>query len=81
MHTFWDSNCLDPWKCWSTGEFDCMLCTAANQCQESYHKTIHRTKIPGMYKGSTEHVIQVAVPKLVKLDGVMLPSEMNFKVR
>ena len=80
MDTFWNSNCLDPWKCWCIGEFDCMLATPENQCQEAYHKTILKRKIPGMFKGSTEQVIQVSMPQLVKMDGLLLPSEINFKV-
>ena len=51
------------------------------QCQEAYHRTILKTKIPGMFKGSTEHVIQAAMPQLVKMDGLLLPSEINFTVR
>ena len=58
-----------------------MLATPENQCEESYHKGILTTKIPGMFKGSTEHVIQVAVPQLVKMDGLLLPCEINYKVR
>ena len=81
MNTFWDSNCRDPWKCFSIGEFDCMLATPENQCQEAYHRTILKTKIPGQFKGSTEHVMQHAVPQLVKMDGLLLPSKINFEVR
>ena len=81
MDKFWDSNCRDPWKCWSVGEFSCMLTTPSNQPQESYHKTILKSKIPGMFKGSTEHVIHHALPQLVKMDGLLLPSQMNFKVQ
>ena len=33
-----------------------------------------------LFKGSTEHVVQHAIPQLIKMDGLLLPSEINFKV-
>ena len=82
MDTFWDSNCRPGslWRNWCIGDFNCMLATPENNCQEAYHRTILKKKIPGMFKGSTEHVVQHAIPQLIKMDALLLPSEINFKV-
>ena len=47
--------------------------------QESWHKTILGSKIPGMFKGSTEHVFTHAIPQLVSIDGIDLPSRLTFE--
>ena len=46
--------------------------------QESWHKTILGSKIPGMFKGSTEHVFTHAIPQLVSIDGLDLPNRLTF---
>ena len=46
--------------------------TTANQpaqAQESWHRSILQAKIPGMFKGSTDHVFKVAMPSLIEIDG------------
>ena len=48
--------------------------------QESWHKTILGSKIPGMFKGSTEHVLTHAIPQLVLVDGCDLPNKLTFDV-
>ena len=80
MDTFWDSNMTDPWDCWSICDFDLALCTPSNQVQESWHKQILKAKIPGMFKGSTESVIKVALPQLVRMDGYLMPTTLSFDV-
>ena len=57
-----------------------MLFTPHNQAQESWHKQILRSKIPGMFKGSTEGVFTTALPKLIRIDGLMLPNVLTFDV-
>ena len=64
-----------PWDNWSLGLFDCMLCKTSQQTHESWHKQLMQTRIPDMFKGSTEHVIHVAIPKLVKMDASLLPDK------
>ena len=79
LQSFWNEYCVDPWANWSIGLFDCMLCTPSQQAQESWHRQILQSRIPGMFKGSTEHVMQVALPKLVRMDAALLPDELLSK--
>ena len=79
MNTFWNSHCVPPWDCWSIGDFACMLCTPSQNTQERWHRQILDSRIPGMFKGSTEHVLKVALPQLIKLDGIFIPDELNFE--
>ena len=53
---------------------------ARTQAQESWHKQILRSKIPGQFKGSTEHVLTHAIPQLITIDGLHLPSVLTFDV-
>ena len=80
LRKFWNSNMAGEWDQWSIGEFGCMLFTPHNQAQESWHKQILRSKIPGMFKGSTEGVFTTALPKLIRIDGLMLPNVLTFDV-
>jgi hypothetical protein len=80
MDKFWDSNLCHPWDCWSLCDFDLALCTPSNQVQESWHNQILKAKIPGMFKGSTESVIKVALPQLVRMDGYLMPTTLSFDV-
>lgn len=80
MDSFWNVNCVPPWHNWSIGEFGTMLFTPSQNCQESWHKQILLSKIPNMFKGSTAHVIQVALPQLIQMDNILIPSTLNFKV-
>ena len=69
MDSFWDSNCRAPWDCWSLGDFECMLMTADNNVQESWHNLLAVKYIGGMMRGSTESVLKYALPKIIRLDG------------
>jgi hypothetical protein len=80
LDKFWNSYCVPPWDNWSIGEFDCMLCTPSQQAQESWHKTLLGSRIPGMFKGSTEHTLMVALPQLVRMDAMLLPDLLKFEV-
>ena len=54
---FWNSYCINGWDCWSLCDFVRIpLCTPSQQTQESWHKQIMQSRIPGMFKGSTEQV-------------------------
>ena len=78
---FWNSYCTSGWDCWSLGDFSCIpLCTPSQQAHESWHKQVLTSKIPGMFKGSTEHVISVAFPQLLTVDGLYLPDELLMSV-
>ena len=57
-----------------------MLCTPSQQAQESWHKQILQSRIPGMFKGSTEHVMHVALPQLVAMDAALIPDVLLFSV-
>ena len=80
MRPFWNSYCVDPWDCWSIGDFGCMLCTPSQQAQESWHKFLMRSRIPGTFRASTEYVFAEALPQLVELDGVLSPKVLGFDV-
>ena len=80
MDAFWDSNLTNPWDCWSICDMDTMISTCSNQVQESWHKQILQSRIPGMFKGSTESVITAALPRLIRLDGVLIPDVLCFNV-
>jgi hypothetical protein len=80
MNTFWNSYCVAPWKNWSVGLFDCVLCTPSQQAQERYHRDIFETKIPGMFKGSTKTVINESLPRLIEHDAITKPTTLTFAV-
>ena len=81
MNTFWNTYCRDAtWRVWSVGLFDCMLCTPSQQTEESWHKQLLQSKIPGMFKGSTEHLFNATLPALVDMDAVQLPTTLTFDV-
>ena len=82
MNTFWTSYCAEAsgWDCWSIGLFETVLCTPSQQAQESWHKQLLRTKIPNMMRGSTESVFKVALPQLVLVDAIQIPTELVFHV-
>ena len=82
MDVFWSSYCKKGggWDVWSVGLFDCMLCTPSQQTQESWHKQLSVSKIPGMFKGSTEVLIKETMPQLIDMDALQIPSELTFHV-
>ena len=80
MDTFWNSNCVAPWDCWSIGDFGCMLCTPNQNVHETWHKQLSLSRIPGTFRSSTEHLFATALPDLIKLDGVMSPRVLTFDV-
>ena len=80
LQSFWNEYLVGPWDNWSVGLFDCMFCTPSQQAQESWHKQILQSRIPGMFKGSTEHVMHVALPKLVALDAALIADNLLFEV-
>ena len=80
MNSFWKEYCEAPWDNWSLGSFTCMLCTPSQQAQESWHKQILQSRIPGLFKGSTEQVLHVALPQLVHIDGALIPNQLLFHV-
>ena len=80
MTTFWNSYCIPPWDNWSIGSFQCFLSTPSNNAQESWHKQILKTKINGMFKSSTERMFTTAIPKLMTMDTVNIPSELSYDV-
>ena len=87
MDVFWDSHCRpgkdgpnSGWDNWSIGCFDCVLCTPSQQAQESWHKQLLTTKIPGLGKGSTETVFHKMLPQLIEMDAIMIPTLLCFEV-
>jgi len=80
MDTFWDSNLTDPWDCWSICDMETMIATPSNQAQESWHKQLLLSRIPGMFKGSTKKVVTEALPQIVTLDGKFIPDILCFDV-
>lgn len=80
LRSFWNEYFVSPWDNWSIGLFDCMLCTPSQNAQESWHKQILQSRIPGMFKGSTEHVMHVALRKLVQMDAALIPDKLLFSV-
>ena len=82
MDKFWNSYCINGWDNWSLGCFRYVpLCTPSQNTQESWHKQILQSRIPGMFKGSTEHCLAVAMPQLVRIDGIQIPDILSFEVR
>ena len=80
MDTFWDSNCTPPWDCWSICDMTTMLSTPSNQVQETWHKQLMLSIIPGLFKGSTTGVISETLPKLIRMDGTRIPDILGFDV-
>ena len=80
MNTFWNSNCCAPWDCWSLGGFECMLMNVSNNVQESWHSLLQKKYVGGAMKGSTESVLQVVLPKIIRLDGLFKADELTFEV-
>ena len=79
----WNFYLADPWNNWSIegGSMNTVpFCTPNQNCQESWHSRILRERIPGKFKGSTEHVMQVALRQLIELDATMMRSVLQFHV-
>ena len=79
----WNFYLEEPWNNWSIGGGSMNtvpFCTPNQNCQESWHKRILRERIPGKFKGSTEHVMQVALRQLIELDATMMRSVLQFHV-
>ena len=79
----WNFYLADPWNNWSIGGGSMNtvpFCTPNQNCQESWHSRILRERIPGKFKGSTEHVMQVALRQLIELDATMMRSVLQFHV-
>jgi hypothetical protein len=74
MTKFWNSNCIAPWSNWHMGRADVVFCTPSQNAQESWHRDILRSKIPGMFRGSTETVFMTALPQLIIMDGIFMPT-------
>ena len=47
LKSFWNEYMVEPWDNWSIGVFDGMLCTPSQQTQESWHRQILQSRIPG----------------------------------
>ena len=77
---FWDSNLVSPWDNWMIGDFGTKITTPSQQPEESWHKTILNDKVPDCFRGSTEYVFTIALPRLILLDGVYLPSKLCLHV-
>ena len=80
MDVFWNSYCQNGWDCWTIGLFDCMLCTPSQQTQESWHKQLLLSKIPGMMRGSTEMLFATTLPQLIEMDAIQIPTQLVFHV-
>ena len=80
MDKFWDSNCTPPWDCWSICDMTTMLSTPSNQVQETWHKQLMQSIIPGLFKGSTTTVISETLPKIIRMDGTRIPDVLGFDV-
>ena len=80
MNKFWNSHCVTPWDVWSIGLFDAMLTTPSQQPQESWHKQLATTKIPGQLRGSTEMFFARTLPELIRSDARDIPSVLQFGV-
>ena len=79
----WNLYLEEPWNNWSIGGGSMNtvpFCTPNQNCQENWHGRILKERIPGMFKGSTEHVMQVALRQLIELDATMIPSVLQFHV-
>ena len=80
MNVFWNSYCMGGWDNWSIGEFLTRIVTPSQQTQESWHKQILQSRIPGMFKGSTEHCFAESLPQLIEMDALILPTTLQFSV-
>ena len=56
-----------------------MYCLPA-QTQESWHKMLLASKIPGMFKASTARFFKDSLPELINIDAISIPSELVFHV-
>lgn len=80
MRKFWNSYCVEPWDCWTVGEFEVPLCTPSQQAQESWHRQLQTSRVPGMFRGSMELCMQVALPQMIRMDGLLNADQLKFKV-
>ena len=81
MNSLWNEYFVSPWDNWTVCEFkDVPLSTPSNQCQEAWHRQLASSRIPGIFKASTETLLKEALPKLATMDGVMIPTQLCFQV-
>ena len=79
--TFWNSNCLSPWKDWHLGCFQAPACTPSQQTQESWHRQLQSTIIPNMTHQSTEHMFSKLLPRLILMDAIRIPNKLTFDIQ
>ena len=81
MNTFWNSYCLTPWLNWSVGHCNIPLATPNQNTIEAWHRQLKKNRIPGLMNASTETCFAKALPQLVELDGILIPSTLCFEVQ
>ena len=80
MNTFWNSYCMGGWDNWHMGVFPSALATPNQNCQESWHKQLAISRIPSMFRASTEMLFKEGLPALIERDAILLPTKLNFGV-
>ena len=80
MNKFWNSYLIDNWDVWTIGIFEARLCTPSQQEQETWHRQILQSRIPGLFKASTEYVFAESMPQLIEMDALILPNTLQFDV-
>ena len=81
MNKFWNSYCCAPWLNWSVGHCNIPLATPNQNTIEAWHRQLKKNRIPGLMNASTETCFAKALPQLVELDGILIPSKLCFEVQ
>ena len=69
LNTLWSERLVSPCNNWYLGFCSVPAWTPSNQPQESWHNAGVMLRLAGQLRGSTEHVLQTALPKVMMLDG------------
>ena len=81
MNKFWNSYCCGAWLNWSVGHCNVPLATPNQNMIEAWHRQLKKNRIPGLMNASTETCFAKALPQLVELDGILIPSKLCFEVQ
>ena len=80
----WNVYMVDPWDCWHLNVHPSVpLAIASNNVIEGWHE--HGVKrvvgSSGDFKGTTEVVLTITLPRIAYLDGVVMADALNFTLQ
>ena len=82
LNSLWDATIYEGKANWFYGYDQKTPCAPpTNQCQENWHNIGVMQVLEDELLGSTETVLEVTLPKIMGLDGALMPEKLNFEIK